>query len=269
MIRETSLPARCTAPLACSALGLIALIAIPVFVLGMQEAPPRFGSGDGRIDVIPSLHPYSIKNGETLTVSALVRSDALVESVTADLGGVATITLSPRRAAGSFAGLAGLAEGQTTLLYEGSWVGEGLEKRVYDVTLTVTDVTGHSWRDTSLQFSDPAAGISTPGTTDYPRQEMFELGGTAPLEVFEAFVSGGGDRRGRKVRLFRCLAVVYRLANSREGGRCRAPARHCGGHGLRGGRPAGRHHSAGGGACFFRNDHGPARAVLARSLRKD
>jgi len=140
-------------------------------------ATEAIGSGDGRIHVIPSIAPYSLKNGETLTVTAIVRSERPVASVTADLAGLATVTLQPNQRLGGVS-----AEG-TTGIWTAEWVASGLEEKVYAATLTVTDTTGHSWTDHSLTFSDPAAGHSTPGTTAYPRGEMKRLGAeTLPNE---------------------------------------------------------------------------------------
>lgn len=133
---------------------------------GDDPASTPLGSGDGRIHVIPSLHPYSIKDGEKLTLSALVRSERPVASVVADLGGMAEVTLEPN----TRAGLGQMATGESVAVYSGEWTGEGLEELVYAVTLTITDIDGHSWTDHSLTFSDPAAGNSTVGSTAYPPQ---------------------------------------------------------------------------------------------------
>ncbi|MDX2177510.1 MAG: hypothetical protein SF028_13680 [Candidatus Sumerlaeia bacterium] len=118
--------------------------------------------------MIPSLAPYSIKNGEKLTLSAVVRSQRPVASVVADLGGMAQVTLEPN----TRAGLGQMATGESVAVYQGEWTGAGLEEKVYAVTLTITDVDGHSWTDHSLAFSDPAAGNSTVGTTAYPMSRV-------------------------------------------------------------------------------------------------
>jgi len=134
------------------------------------------GSGDGRIHVIPSIAPYSLKNGETLNVTAIVRSERPVATVTADLAGLVTVTLQPN------ARLGGVSAEGTTGIWTAEWVASGLEEKVYAATLTVTDVDGHAWTDHSLTFSDPAAGNSTPGTTAYPNAGMAHVVGLTLAE---------------------------------------------------------------------------------------
>jgi len=148
----------------------VAAAGAPGGAAASEIAGEAIGSGDGRIHVIPSIAPYSLKNGETLTVTAIVRSERPVASVTADLAGLATITLQPNQRLGGVS-----AEG-TTGIWTAEWVAAGLEEKVYAATLTVTDVDGHLWTDHSLAFSDPAAGHSTPGTTAYPSGEMRRVG---------------------------------------------------------------------------------------------
>jgi len=131
------------------------------------------GSGGGKIHVIPSIHPYSLKNGEKLTVRAIVKSEEHIASVVANLGGVAQIELKPDQALG---GTDELLSGHHAGVFTNDWTATGLEERVYSVTLTVTDVSGNTFSDSSLAFSDPAAGNSTPGTTNYPSGGMSRLG---------------------------------------------------------------------------------------------
>lgn len=75
----------------------------PLDVARNDEAR-SIGTGDGRIHVIPSLYPDSIKDGEKLTVSVLVKSQLPVRSVVANLGGLASIELK-RSARSAGAGL--------------------------------------------------------------------------------------------------------------------------------------------------------------------
>ena len=171
------------------------------------------GVGDGRIHVISTIEPYSIKNGETLTVSAIISASRPVASVEANLGGLATVTLEPDAARG------GLSADGTTGVWSAEWTGQGLEERVYAATLTVTDGTGHAFTDHTLVFSDPAAGISDPGTTNYPNGAMRRMDaeafvseldlqaavidpengyayfglGTTPGRVVKVALGGGGD----------------------------------------------------------------------------
>lgn len=146
----------------------------------VDSAP--IGSGDGRVHVIPSIAPYSVKNGETLTVTAVVRSQRPVASVTANLGGVATVTLQPNGRLG------GVSTDRTTGIWTTEWVAAGLEELVYTASVTITDIDGHAWTDTSLTFSDPAAGNSTPGTTNYPNGGMARLVEPAQFALAEASI---------------------------------------------------------------------------------
>lgn len=149
-------------------LGLLSWSLCFLAVMFLLPSPARgaLPGGDGAgIHVMPSLHPYSLKDGETLHLSALVKSRHPIRSVVADLGGVAVVDLLPDQTTGGAGSIPG---GGYAGVYAAEWVAIGLEEKVYTVTLTVTDMTGESFRDTSLAFSDPAAGFSTPGTNDYP-----------------------------------------------------------------------------------------------------
>lgn len=155
-----------------------ALADLPVAADQAPEAAAEtpIGSGDGRIHVIPSLSPYSVKNGETLTVTAIVRSERPVATVTANLGGLATVTLQPN------ARLGGVSADGTTGIYTAEWTSAGLEERVYAATLTVTDTDGHAWTDHSLLFSDAAAKrLGQSGAKSSPA--LMAHAGTAILPV--------------------------------------------------------------------------------------
>ncbi|PKO18784.1 hypothetical protein CVU37_05245 [candidate division BRC1 bacterium HGW-BRC1-1] len=143
----------------------------PSIEAGNQSAE-MMGTGDGRIHVIPSLSKPSVKNGEKLVVSAVVKSQDPVAKVEADLGGVARVELKAKPTAG----LGALAGGGFAGVYEAEWTAAGLEEKIYDVALTVTDKKGHAFTERSLKFSDPAAGTSAPGTTAYPNGGMVQLG---------------------------------------------------------------------------------------------
>lgn len=134
----------------------------------LNASAEKLGSGNDRIHVIPSLLPYSIKNGEKLSVSVVVNSAFPVKSVTADLGGLATLELAPKDGGR----VPGLLDRGHIAVYGADWTGSRLEEKLYPVSITVTDVLGFSHTDTSLYFSDPAAGNSTPGTTGYPPKRI-------------------------------------------------------------------------------------------------
>ncbi|MFH0939561.1 MAG: hypothetical protein V1899_09825, partial [Planctomycetota bacterium] len=121
------------------------------------------GSGDGLIHVIPTLSAPSVKNGGKLTVSVIVKSQAGVKEVVADLGGVETMRLQPSSGAQG-----GISLDGTLGLWSGEWKAHSLEEKIYSVCVRVVDRNGHVFEDRSLSFSDPAAGLSAPGNTTYP-----------------------------------------------------------------------------------------------------
>ncbi|MBI1784093.1 hypothetical protein HYR69_03030 [Candidatus Sumerlaeota bacterium] len=51
-------------------------------------------------------------------------------------------------------------------LWTADWTAHDLDEKSYSVILRITDAQGHIFEDTSLQFSDPTAGITTTGTRD-------------------------------------------------------------------------------------------------------
>src|SRR5690606_13074450 len=114
--------------------------------------------------IIPSIFPYSIRNDEALTISAVIKSTYPLVSVSANLSGLAEMELMPLQ--GDIGET--LRTGEEVTVYSGKWVGRGLEEKVYPVSITATDSFGHSWTDTSLSFSDPVAGRTEPGSTEYP-----------------------------------------------------------------------------------------------------
>ena len=135
------------------------------------ETPQAIGLGDGRIHIIPSLSQPSVKNGEKLTISAVIKAQAGVQSVTADIGGIETITLKP--AAQNLGGVNALG---TLGIWSAEWVGRALEEKYYTVALKVVDSEGHEFIDKSLQFSDPIVGLTTPGSTNYQIPSFSRVG---------------------------------------------------------------------------------------------
>jgi len=141
-------------------------LVLPVFLCGALRAgepesasSPPLGSGDGRIHVIPALSRPSVKNGEKLGITAIVKASAGIRQVQADLGGVETLVLKPAPVQQG-----GADPGARVGLFSAEWTAPGLKEQVDPVTLPVTDLAGHG----SLSFSDPVAGNTTPGTTAYP-----------------------------------------------------------------------------------------------------
>ncbi|MCK6496786.1 hypothetical protein L6Q85_11065 [bacterium] len=134
------------------------------------ESPSVVGNGDGLIHVIPMISKPSVKNGEKITISAIVKAQAGVARVEADMGGIESIELQPSTKQG------GLNVEGTMGHFTAEWTGHDLEEKVYTLSLKVTDKSGHVFTDQSLTFSDPAAGNSNVGTPDYPPSLMKRIG---------------------------------------------------------------------------------------------
>ena len=118
-------------------------------------------SNDRPIHIYPALSGPSVKNGQFIKVSALVKSVAGVRSVSADFGGIETISLKPDSPAAGSVGV-----------WSAIWTGHDLEEKVYRLNISATDLAGNTATDSSLEFSDPAAGLSTPGTNVYPNDDL-------------------------------------------------------------------------------------------------
>ncbi len=129
------------------------------------------GSGDGKIHIIPTLSSPSVKNGQKVSISAVVKAEAGVHQVTADIGGIDIIQLKPADSK-----LAGTNDLKAMGLWSGEWIARHLEEKIYTVTVRVTDNNGHVFEDRSLQFSDPVVGITIPGSTNYPNVGLRRLG---------------------------------------------------------------------------------------------
>lgn len=148
-----------------------------------KTIPVGVGNGDGRIWVIPTLSQPSIKNGDRVTIQAVIKSVAPVQGVKAYV--VPETALGERKGTELRSALSGLpalarfaltradsesARGDSGFygLWQSEWVGRGLEEGYYRVCIQVTDDTGHTFVDDTLRFSDPIAGINTVGSTSYP-----------------------------------------------------------------------------------------------------
>ncbi len=227
---------------------------VPPFLLAddSETADPSsgqpIGHGDGLIHVIPSLSSPAVKNGDKVTISAVVKAAAGIEKVEAliDLSkpvwsaaampplsdrqamlgdgfspasearlrsnkaqawpahskvsptesgtGVSplihgedahatieTIPLSPSNSSNVSSFIPHPSSFPVVGLFRAEWTGHDLEEKYYTVAIRVTDRNGHVFEDRSLQFSDPIAGINTPGTTNYPNGGMRRIG-AAELE---------------------------------------------------------------------------------------
>jgi sugar lactone lactonase YvrE len=137
------------------------------------------GHGDGRIHVIPTLSQPSLKNGEKFTISAVVKAEMGVATIMADIGGIELVTLKP--ASQQLGGVNALG---TIGMWSAEWTGHGLEEKNYTIILRVRDRAGHTFEDRSLHFSDPIAGLSTPGSTAYPNRALQRIGSTV-LDSYE------------------------------------------------------------------------------------
>ena len=131
-----------------------------VLVVACRAETARAESGGPEAFVVPMLSSPSVKNGETLFVRAAVKTSVGVRDVLADLGGIETIHL--QRASDS----------SDSNLWTGAWKAHGLEEKIYTLGVRVIDTDGATHENRTLQFSDPAAGISTAGTTAYPNGGM-------------------------------------------------------------------------------------------------
>ncbi len=147
-----------------------------IAMIQFSAANEPIGSGDGRIHIIPTLSAPSVKNGEKLTIQAVVKAAAGVAAVEARISRVgaapegAPVAVFPltaaQRSMSPLAASTGEAVG-TFALYQAEWTAADLVEDYYQIELTVTDATGHTFTDRSLVFSDPIAGNNTVGTTDY------------------------------------------------------------------------------------------------------
>ena len=143
---------------------------------GIASQQEPIGSGDGRIHIIPSLSSQAVKNGETLTITAVVTAKAGVEKVEAEIESLEIIPLQP--ASGKLGGVRG--DG-TMGMWRAEWIGHDLEEKFYTVTLRVTDREGHVFEDQSLRFSDPIAGWDAAVSAQAPPSLL----SSATLEIGE------------------------------------------------------------------------------------
>ncbi len=129
-------------------------------------------SGDGEISILPMLSQPSVKNGQRVIVTAIIEARQGIQRVSADMGGIETLELTPdfRKGGTDATGHRGI--------YSAEWVGHGLEEKYYTVAIKVIDKSGHSLADRSVQFSDPIAGFNTVGTQGYPQAGMQHIFGT-------------------------------------------------------------------------------------------
>lgn len=150
----------------CKRIIIIFILAFATLFLGkpLFAAEPT-PSSTKSIHILPALSSPSIKNGQELKITALVKSDYPISKVTATISDISeTLTLS--KSSGT----------DTAGIWEIKWKGHDLQEREYTITLTATDIQGSTDSDTSLHFSDPTFGITTSGSTTYPNGGMNALG---------------------------------------------------------------------------------------------
>ena len=138
---------------ACVRLAILSLL-VPASILASEVHEPP-------IRVYPVLSQPSVKNGQAIKVSAMVKAAAGVRSVSADFGGIETIQLKPESPAFAAAGV-----------WSATWTGHDLQEKIYRLNVSATDLLGRVCTDSSLEFSDPAAGLSTPGVNVYPNDDL-------------------------------------------------------------------------------------------------
>ncbi len=152
--------------------------------LARNENGQDIGTGNGHIHIIPALSAKSVKNGDRVTVQAVVKALDGVAGVEArieredngmaawgidSLAGMAMDTL---KLAGAPLNSGGADAGGTTGIWQSEWSASGLEEGYYRIAVTVTDKTGRTWTDRSLRFSDPLLGYNAAGSSVYPNNGM-------------------------------------------------------------------------------------------------
>jgi len=181
----------------------------------VAEKPEPIGNGDGKIWVIPSLSSPSVKNGGRLKIQAVVKAAAGVRSVTAEVMDGERVVDTVALSAGAESGITnselritkkeGVQAGgfAPVGIWEAEWTARGLEEKYYTVRLRVADSAGHVFEDTSLKFSDPVAGVTEVGTTDYLNTTAHHVGDAVGagdeillsclvLDPTNRFIYGGG-----------------------------------------------------------------------------
>ncbi len=119
------------------------------------------GMEQSQVHILPTLSRPSVKNGELVTVGAIIKSPVKVSRVVVNFGGVETVALKP--VVGGLPTKSDTSDlGATS--WSADWKAHGLEEKIYSVRLVVTDEFGNETVDESLRFSDPAAGFSSPGS---------------------------------------------------------------------------------------------------------
>ncbi|MBI3735385.1 hypothetical protein HY256_02610, partial [Candidatus Sumerlaeota bacterium] len=151
-----------------------------------RSSSDPIGHGDRRIHIIPTLSSPSVKNGGRLTITAVVKALAGVREVKAEiLDGERTLEELELKPGEANSGGFGPFEAEAKLvgpvvpnvgLYAAQWTARGLEEKNYSVHIRVMDMLGHVFEDNSLQFSDPTAGITVPGTSNYLNGSMRRVG---------------------------------------------------------------------------------------------
>jgi len=153
---------------------------------GAEAVPPLpIGSTDGRIQIVPFLSGDSLKNGEWLTISALVTAEAGVARVTAEIEDIEeSVELEPEPLSAAGARPGGSRQG----LWRSRWRAHSLEERRYVVRIDVEDAAGHRFSDASLSFSDPVVGVTEIGGQAYPAGglRLLERGDAGSLPIGSA-----------------------------------------------------------------------------------
>jgi hypothetical protein len=140
-------------------------LVITLFVMGMPHPVLAFNhptaKESSKIELMPSLSRPSIKNGEELVVMAIVKSAYPIVNASARINDLDVTIILKRTSGDAVAGM-----------YRGTWVGEGLKEKRYQVVLSFTDSLGYMNIDRSLTFTDPLFGQSDPGSTSYPNANL-------------------------------------------------------------------------------------------------
>ena len=114
---------------------------VAALLLAFSSFPTAGGAGNAPLIHHASVQPTKVHPGDTMTVTAEVSNPSGIESVTADMGGIETISLSL---------VAGSIEHGT---WQGQWLVHDTTTRDYVTTIVATNSLGKS-SATDIVWSD-------------------------------------------------------------------------------------------------------------------
>jgi hypothetical protein len=139
---------------------IVTIFIVAALLLAFSSFPMAGGAGNAPLIHHASVQPTKVYPGDTMTVTAEVSDPSGIESVTADMGGIETISLN-------------LVEGS---VYHGTWQGQWLvhdtTARDYVTTIVATNSRGKSsatdivWRDPQTYERYHIQNLTLQETTD-------------------------------------------------------------------------------------------------------